>query len=79
MDELFETLCLVQTRTIEPLPLVLVGDDFWSKAVSFQHLADEGLINPLDTELFGIVETAEDAWDHICRWHEKAGSTVIPG
>lgn len=54
LDELFETLCLVQTRTIEPLPLVLVGRSHWQKLVDFDYLADEGLIGAHDTELFAM-------------------------
>jgi hypothetical protein len=79
MDELFETLCLIQTRTIEPLPVVLVGESFWRRAVDFRHFADEGMIGPDDTELFVFAETAEDAWSRLVRWHEEHGSRLVEG
>ncbi|MEE8526744.1 MAG: LOG family protein [Thermoanaerobaculia bacterium] len=73
MDELFETLCLIQTRTIDPLPLVLVGESFWRRAVDFDHFVKEGMIGPRDTELFVFAETAEDIWSYLVGWHEKHG------
>ena len=45
-DELFNALCLVQTRTTDPLPIVLVGEEFWRKAFSADFLAEEGVIDP---------------------------------
>jgi uncharacterized protein (TIGR00730 family) len=64
-DELFEGLCLVQTRVIEPLPIVLVGREYWERAVDFEFLAAEGVIDPEDLELFCYAETAEEIWEHI--------------
>jgi uncharacterized protein (TIGR00730 family) len=68
-DELFETLCLVQTRKVEPLPIVLVGKKFWQRAVNFEHLADEGVISPKDVDLFSFAETAEEAWEQVQAWY----------
>lgn len=61
MDELFEALTLVQTLKIPKMPIVLVGKDFWSRAVDFQFLVDEGTISPSDKDLFRVVDTAEAA------------------
>jgi uncharacterized protein (TIGR00730 family) len=61
MDELFEALTLVQTLKIPPMPIVLVGGDFWSRAVDFDFLVGEGVISPSDKDLFEVVETAEEA------------------
>jgi len=60
-DELFEALTLVQTRKMRPMPIVLVGREFWNRAVNFDALVDEGMISPEDRELYTIVETAEEA------------------
>jgi uncharacterized protein (TIGR00730 family) len=60
-DELFEALTLVQTMKIPPMPIVLVGKDFWNRAVNFEFLVEEGTIGPSDTSLFKIVDTAEAA------------------
>lgn len=76
-DELFETLTLVQTRKIAPLPIVLVGDAFWRRAFDVDYLVDEGVIDPEDRELFWRAETAQEIWEGILRWREKAGEPLI--
>jgi uncharacterized protein (TIGR00730 family) len=65
MDELFETLTLIQTKKIKPLPVILFCDEFWSKAVNFDFLVAEGVIAPDDKDLFYCVENAEQAWEII--------------
>jgi uncharacterized protein (TIGR00730 family) len=65
-DELFETLCLIQTRKIKPMPVMLFGRAFWERVVDFEAMVDEGMISRSDLSLFTFVETAEDAWAHIC-------------
>ena len=66
-DELFELLTLVQTGKMARIPILLFGREFWENIVNFQALADEGVISPRDLELFHFMETAEDAWDFVCR------------
>jgi len=61
LDEVFEVLTLVQTDKVPPLPIVLFGKDYWSKAVDFNFLAQEGFIEPDDLSLFKIVDTAKAA------------------
>ena len=61
MDELFEALTLVQTRKMQRIPVVLVGSDFWHRAINFDFLVEEGVISPGDLDLFSIVDTAEKA------------------
>lgn len=65
-DETFELLTLVQTGKMKAMPIVLFGKEFWNKVVDFEALADEGVINRRDIALFKFVETAEEAWAHIC-------------
>ena len=77
-DELFETLTLVQTRKIAPLPVVLVGQRFWRQAVNLDFLVDEGVIDPEDRELFWYAETAGEIWDGIQHWHETNGQPLFP-
>ncbi|HHL32521.1 MAG TPA: LOG family protein [Oceanospirillales bacterium] len=69
-DELFEALTVIQTKTIKPIPIVLVGKHYWQNAVNFEFLAEEGVINREDLELFEIVETAQQAWDTILDWYD---------
>ena len=70
MDELFETLTLIQTKRMEPIPLILFGEKFWRSIVNFQGLADFGTIAPEDMELLHFAETAEDAWKVIADFYE---------
>jgi len=77
-DELFETLTLVQTRKIAPLPVILVGEAYWRRAFDPDFLVAEGTIDPEDRELFWFAETAEEVWHGILRWYELAGRPFIP-
>ena len=77
LDELFETLTLIQTRKIPPVPVVLVGEDYWKRAFDRDFLVDEGVIDPEDRELFWYAETAQEIWDDIHRWYDKAGLTLM--
>jgi predicted Rossmann-fold nucleotide-binding protein len=65
MDELFETLTLIQTGKIEPIPVLLFGRQFWERVVNFDVLVEEGTISEKDLDLFSFVETAEVAWKRI--------------
>lgn len=66
LDEMFELLTLMQTGKMKALPVLLFGRSFWNNVVDFDALADEGVINRRDIGLFRFVETADEAWDHIC-------------
>ena len=68
-DELFEALTLVQTGKIAPIPIVLVGREYWSRAVNFDFLEEEGLIGPEDRRLYRIVETGAEAAAAIRAFH----------
>ncbi|MCR4466804.1 LOG family protein [Burkholderia sp. SCN-KJ] len=70
-DELFEVLTLLQTRKIAPLPVVLVGESYWRRAVDLAFLADEGMIDRRDLELFTYCESAEAIWDAIASWYAR--------
>ena len=74
---MFETLTLIQTHKIEPLPVVLVGKAFWSRAVDFAFLVEEGVVAPGDVELFEVVETAEEIHTHIATWHANLGWPIL--
>ncbi len=71
LDELFEILTLSQTRKIRPMPIVLVGERHWRKAIDFDYLVDEGVIDPEDRELFWYAETAEEIWAGIQKWERE--------
>jgi uncharacterized protein (TIGR00730 family) len=67
LDELFETLTLIQTRRMAPVPVLLFGEAFWRRVVDFDALAEAGLIGPGDTGLFRFVDDAETAWAHVAQ------------
>ncbi len=73
LDELYETLTLIQTRKIKPLPVVLVGESYWRRVVDVDFLAQEGVIDEEDKELFAYAETADQIWDFIMHWHRACG------
>ena len=73
LDELFETLTLIQTRRMKPVPLVLFGRAFWEEIINFAALARAGTISPEDLELFRYVETAEEAWEIVRASPDPAG------
>jgi uncharacterized protein (TIGR00730 family) len=75
-DELFEVLTLVQTRKIKPIPVVLVGESYWRRAVDIDFLVDEGVIDPEDRDLFWFAETAQDIWNGILHWYDACGEPL---
>jgi uncharacterized protein (TIGR00730 family) len=76
IDELFEVLTLVQTRKIKPVPIVLVGEEYWRRAVDFGFLADEGVIDAEDRELFWFAETAPEIWSSILDWYDACDAPL---
>ena len=69
-DEFFELLTLIQTGKMKPIPVLLFGRDYWNRIINFAAMAEEGVINPNDTELFHWVETADEAWAKIVEFYE---------
>ncbi|WP_088285685.1 TIGR00730 family Rossman fold protein [Ideonella sp. A 288] len=75
LDELFETMTLIQTGKSRRRPILLFGRDFWERLIDFQHLVDTGMISAPDLGLFHFVETAEDAWSRLA---EHYGFDLAP-
>ena len=69
LDELFETLTLIQTGKIKPVPVLLLGVEYWKKIINFEALVEEGAIDENDLDLFQCVDTAEEAWRAIKNFH----------
>ena len=69
LDELFETLTLVQTGKVQDVVIVLVGQAFWERLINWQMLIEDGLIGQDDLRLFHYAETAQEAWELIGRQH----------
>jgi len=77
LDELFEALTLIQTRTIKPLPVVLVGRNYWERLIDFEFLAEEGVIDSEDRDSFWFAQTAHEAWQGILDWYERSGEPLL--
>ena len=72
MDELFESLTLMQTGRMERVPILLFGKDFWSQAINLDFLAEQGTISPDDRHLIDFVDTADEAWGCVKTFYELA-------
>jgi uncharacterized protein (TIGR00730 family) len=62
LDELFETLTLIQTRKVRPVPVILFGREYWDRIINFDALVEEGAISQCDRELVQYAESADEAW-----------------
>ena len=74
LDELFETLTLLQTGKTDSVIVVLVGRDFWERLINWKWLVENGLISQTDLTLFHYAETAQEAWDLIGRHNGVSSS-----
>ena len=69
MDELFETLTLVQTKTITKFPIVLFGKEYYQSLIdSIEEWARKGTISKEDMDLVLLTDSVEEAMDHIRRY-----------
>ena len=67
LDEVFETLTLIQTEKIEDFPVITLGSAFWQPMFDFfeQRLVAEGTIGPGDLDLIHVTDSVADAVAHI--------------
>ena len=64
MDELFETLTLIQTNKLnKKIPIYLYGSEFWNGLINFDQFVKWGVISPKDKNLFVVVDTVEEAYN----------------
>ncbi len=70
LDELFETLTLVQCKKAKPVPIVLYGSDYWKRLFNPHVLVEEGVISEEDLDLFKYVDSVDDAWNFIRSFYE---------
>ena len=68
LDEMFETMTLIQTGKLKIFPIVLMGRDYWQPLMDFVYrMADEGTISPDDPELIFFTDDVEEAAAHLQR------------
>jgi uncharacterized protein (TIGR00730 family) len=72
LDELFETLTLLQTRKMKKrLPVVLFGEEYWDKVLNLEALVEFGTINASDLDLMHRTSSVDDAFAYITSELEK--------
>jgi hypothetical protein len=69
LDELFDTLCLRQTRRMQAIPIILYGREYWESILNFSKMADEGVIDDDDLKLISWAESPAEAWKIIADFH----------
>jgi len=64
LDEVFETLTLIQTGKIRrrDMTVVLYGEEYWRRIVRFETLLEEGAVAPRDLEIFSFASTPREAF-----------------
>lgn len=66
MDELFETLTLIQTNKLQKkMPIYLYGKEFWEGLINFDKFFEWGVISPGDLDLFKMVDSTEEALESL--------------
>ena len=75
MDELFETLTLLQTGKVKEVSVVLIGKAYWEDLINWKKFVEYGLISPEDLSLFHFAETAAEAWEIIGKEHQQGTSS----
>ncbi len=73
LDEMFETLTLVQTQRIRNMPVILMGTDFWHGLLDWikTSLGDGGMISPEDMDLFHLVDEPQHALDIVTQFYSS--------
>jgi len=79
LDEFSEVLTMLQTRKVNPIPLVLIGRKFWKGLIDWFHqvLEPEGMISPEDFDCFTVVDTPEEAFAYIRERHSRGVTTTV--
>ncbi len=73
LDELFESLTLIQTHKISKIPIILFGSDYWKGLVDWINntMLEAGTISEKDSDLFHVTDSKEEAVKIICDFYEK--------
>lgn len=71
LDELFETLTLIQTKKIKQIPILLYCREYWENIVNFEALLEHDMITKENLDTFRYVETVDEAWKKILDFYES--------
>ncbi len=78
LDELFETLTLIQTNRMKKMPILLFGEVFWRRIVNWDALVEIGTVSEKDIELFNFVETGAEGYKILTDWDAANGVGAGP-
>jgi uncharacterized protein (TIGR00730 family) len=80
LDELLEALTLIQTKKSPPIPLILVGSEFWSGLIGWlkTRLVTDGMINASDMDLIQIIDSPEQIVSAIFDHYQLRGFSRLP-
>ena len=76
MDELFEALTLVQTKRVQPFPIIIVGKDYWKGLLDWireKMLLGHECISPVDLSIFHLVDRPEEVVSVLRKYYGKSG------
>ncbi|MQQ08507.1 lysine decarboxylase [Epibacterium sp. SM1979] len=79
LDELFESLTLIQTGRMERVPFILFGREFWERIINWDALSDAGTISADDLNLFKFAESAQEAMEIFEAWESAPPRDNLPG
>ena len=73
LDELFESLTLIQTRKIDQIPIILFGTEYWGGLIDWieNTMKEWGTISDNDTDLFHVTDSTDEAVKIICDFYSK--------
>jgi uncharacterized protein (TIGR00730 family) len=71
LDELFETITLIQTKRIHRMPVILMGSAFWKGLIEWikERMLTDGMISPKDLDLFHVLDDPEKALEIVQDFH----------
>jgi len=80
LDEMFETLTLIQTRKIKPFPVIMIGKHYWGGLVDWlrERALVEGMISPEDMHLFHVTDDLDEAVAMVERHHQATDGSTPP-
>jgi uncharacterized protein (TIGR00730 family) len=79
LDEITETLTLIQTKKLKPFPVILYGSEYWNGFVQWLNdvVVKDGYIDKEDTELFKQMDNIDEIVDYIDQWYIKNSTKLI--
>ncbi len=79
LDELTETLTLIQTKKLKPFPVILYGNEYWNGFVQWLNdvVVKDGYIDKEDVKLFKQMDNIDEIVDYINKWYIKNSTKLI--